>query len=273
MPQNPNDPWPPAPLPPVTSARLYNACQGGKDAYESDHDTAARITALGLDPQLIAAQNRRFHNRTVRHCTRELGISQVLDIGCGLPAQTGPDTHDIVENAHPDTSRVLYIDHDPVVVAHARALLRGNRPDATTATRADLRHPDQILRTARDHLDLTRPVLLLLTAVLDCLPHEDGPHGLVRTLVSALPPGSAIVISHVTDDFAPETMRRAEALLADQALQTRTRPYDDITSFFDGLTLVEPGLVPVHQWHQPDPDMTTIPADRIHTYGGIGLTP
>ncbi|MGW4034546.1 SAM-dependent methyltransferase [Streptomyces sp. NPDC004838] len=257
----------------MTSARLYNACQGTKDAYYSDLGIAARMADLGLDPRLMAHENRNFHNRVTHFAATELGISQVLDVGCGMPAESGPDTHDIIEDEHPDTSRVVYVDNDPVVVAHATALMRGNRPDATTATRADLRHPDQILRTARDHLNLAQPIALLLIAVLDCIPDKDDPHGLVRTLVSALPPGSAVVISHLTDDFAPETMRRAEALLADQAVQARTRPYDDIASFFDGLTLLEPGMVPVHQWHQPDPDMTTIPADRIHTYGGIGLTP
>jgi SAM-dependent methyltransferase len=275
MNQNPNDPWLPTALPPTSSARLYSAYQGGpaaRDAYAADLDIAAQITALGLDTHLIATQNRAFHNRAVRHCTRELGIHQALDIGCGMPAQPRPDTHDIIQAAHPDTSRVLYIDNDPVVVAHARALMRGNQPHATAAAHADLRNPDQILSAAREHLDLTRPVMLLLIAVLHYIPDNNHPHDLVHTLTNALPPGSALVLSHMTDDFAPNTMRRAETLLAGQTVLVRTRPRDDIASFFDGLTLLKPGVVPVHQWHQPAPDTAAIPAEHVHNYGGIGLT-
>jgi SAM-dependent methyltransferase len=275
MNQNPNDPWLPMALPPTSSARLYSAYQGGpaaRDAYASDLDLATQIAGLGLDTHLIATQNRAFHNRAVRYCARELGIRQALDIGCGMPAQPRPDTHDIVEDTHPGTSRVLYIDNDPVVVAHARALMRGDRLHATAAAHADLRNPDQILHTAREYLDLTRPVMLLLIAVLHYIPDDDHPQHLVRTLTDALPPGSALVLSHVTDDFAPDTMRQAEELLAGQSVLARTRPRARIEEFFDGLTMLGPGVMSVHQWHQPHPDTAAIPAERIHNYGGIALT-
>jgi SAM-dependent methyltransferase len=275
MTQYPNDPWLPTALPPTSPARLYSAYQGGpaaRDAYAADLDIATQIADLGLDTRLIATQNRAFHNRAVRHCARELGIRQALDIGCGMPAQPRPDTHDIIDNTHPGTSRVLYIDNDPVVVAHARALMRGNRPHATAAAHADLRNPDQILHTAREYLDLTRPVMLLLVAVLHYIPDNDRPHDLVHTLTDALPPGSALVLSHVTDDYAPNTMRRTETLLAGQTVHAQARPRARIKEFFGGLTMLDPGLVSVHQWHQPAPDTATIPAEHVHNYGGIALT-
>jgi SAM-dependent methyltransferase len=257
--------------PPGSSARLYDAYQDGKDAYESDRETAARIAGLGLDPKLIATQNRAFHNRATHHAARDLGIHQILDVGCGMPAKTGPNTHQILEEIHPDTYRVLYVDHDPIVRAHAQALMRGSRRGSTSVVEADLRTPDLVLDAAREHLDLAHPVCLLLVAVVHFLGDDDQPHDLVRTLTDALPPGSALVLSHVTDDFAPDVMRQAEALLADVAVPARTRPYDDIHRFFDGLTLTDPGLVPVHQWHQDDPDIANIPTEEIHNYGGIGV--
>ncbi|MFI6286142.1 SAM-dependent methyltransferase [Streptomyces sp. NPDC051018] len=266
------------PRPPIprregsSAARLYAAYQGGKDAYQADLDIAARISALGLDPEAIAVHNRAFHNRAVRHAAGELGIHQFLDIGCGYPAESGPNTHDIVETVHPDTSRVLYVDNDPLVRAHADALLHSDGDGFTAVTEADLRDPDTILAAGRHHLDFTQPVCVLLVAVVHFLPDADDPHTAVHTLTRALPPGSCMILSHVTDDFAPEIMRQAEELLAGQKIVARTRPRARIKAFFDGLDLTQPGLVPVHQWHQPDPDITAIPAERIHTYGGIGLT-
>ncbi|MFI6287651.1 SAM-dependent methyltransferase [Streptomyces sp. NPDC051018] len=273
-PAAPDDPTPPPKG--VSTARLYSAYQGGpaaRDAYQSDLDIAAQMAGLGLDPQLMARENRAFHNRVTRYAAKELRIRQALDVGCGNPAQFGPNTHDILEGIQPDTYRVLYVDHDPVVVAHAAALMRGDRPDATAAAQADLRNPDLILRTAREHLDFTRPVMLLLIAVLHFIPDEDDPYSLVQTLIDGLPPGSAVAVSHTTDDFAPETMRRAETLLAGQAIRARTRHHDAIASFLDGLALVPPGITPVHQWRQPDPDTKQIPPTEIHGYGALALKP
>ncbi|MFF0448079.1 SAM-dependent methyltransferase [Streptomyces sp. NPDC004609] len=264
----------------VSTARLYSAAQGGpaaRDAYQADLDIASQLADLGLDPQVMARENRGFHNRVTHYAACELGIRQVLDAGCGNPAQAGPDTHDILQEIHPDY-RVLYADNDPVVVARAAALMVDNRrPTATAAAQADLRDPDQTLRTAHDQLDFDHPVLLLLIAVLHFIPDTDDPHGLVRTLTDGLPPGSAVAISHVTDDFAPETMRRAEALLAGRALQARTRPHHAIAQFFDGLTLIRPGVVPVHHWRQPAPapaldtDTEQIPPAKVHLYGGLAF--
>ncbi|MCM2388793.1 SAM-dependent methyltransferase [Streptomyces albipurpureus] len=257
-----------------STARLYHAYQHGEDskaAYASDRDVARRIRGLGLDPQLMATQNRAFLIRAVAHTARDLNINQFLDIGCGLPGDPGPNVHTIVETIHSD-SRILYMDHDPLVRAHADALLHG-KTSTTTVVEADLRDPDLILTQARHFLDFTRPIALLLSAIVHFIRDEEQPHALVARLVDALPAGSAMVLSHVTDDFAPLVMRRAEALLAGERVQARTRGREDIARLFAGLSLVEPGLVPVHQWQQPDAETAAIAPSEVHGYGGIGIKP
>ncbi|MFI1013038.1 SAM-dependent methyltransferase [Streptomyces sp. NPDC020965] len=254
-----------------STARLYDAYQGGKSAYENDRDIARRIHRLGLKPKLIATQNRAFLIRAVDHTARAFGIDQFLDVGCGLPADSGPNVHTVVESVHPD-SRILYVDHDPLVLAHGDALLR-SQTGTTAMVTADLRNPDIILTEAQRLLDFNRPIALLLTAVVHFIRDEERPHILVERLVNALPPGSAVVLSHVTDDFAPLVMRQAEALLAGEAVQARTRGRAVIERFLSGLTLVEPGLVPVHQWHQPDTEIAAIPPSEVHGYGAVGLKP
>ncbi|MCM2392027.1 SAM-dependent methyltransferase [Streptomyces albipurpureus] len=263
---------PPAGTPTPSTAGLYDAYQHGEDAkaaYTADRDVARRIRGLGLDPQLIATQNRAFVIRAVDHAARNLNINQFLDVGCGFPADPGPNVHTIVENIHSD-SRILYVDHDPIVRAHADALLHSHT-GTTTVVQADLRDPDAILSEAQRFLDFTRPIGLLLAAVVHFLQDEEQPHTLVARLVDALPPGSTMVLSHATDDFAPLVMRRAEALLAGERVQARTRSRTEIARLFTGLSLVEPGLVPVHQWHQPDAETAAITPSEVHGYGATGI--
>ncbi|MFI1886043.1 SAM-dependent methyltransferase [Streptomyces jumonjinensis] len=262
---------PPAGTVGPSTARLYNAYQDGKAAYETDRDIARRLYGLGLDPKLIATQNRQFLIRAVDYAARDLGIDQFLDVGCGLPADSGPNVHTVVESVHPH-SRILYVDHDPLVLVHADALLRG-QTGTTAVVKADLRDPDTILAEARQVLDFTRPIALLLAAVVHFVRDEEQPHALLARLVDALPPGSAVILSHVTDDFSPLVMRQAEALLADEAVQARTRGRTEIEQFLNGLTLVKPGLVPVHQWRQPDTGAASIPPSQVHGYGALGIKP
>ncbi|MEU0990655.1 SAM-dependent methyltransferase [Streptomyces sp. NPDC005953] len=264
-------PPPPAGIAGPSTARQYNAHQDGKSAYEEDRAVARRLRDLGLDTKLMADQNRAFVLRAVDHTARDLGIDQVLDIGCGLPADSGPNVHTLVEEVHPD-ARIVYVDHDPLVRLHADALLHGHTA-TTTFVEADLRDPDAILDAAHQALDFSRPIGLLLGAVAHFIRDEEQPHALVSQLVDALPPGSALVLSHATDDYAPQVIRRAEALLADVGVQSRARSRTTIEQFFTGLHLVEPGLVPVHQWRQPDAEIAAVPPSEVHEYGAVAIKP
>ncbi|MGW6454315.1 SAM-dependent methyltransferase [Streptomyces sp. NPDC055078] len=275
----PDHPDVPLPGRQASTARLYGAYQGGgeeKHAYPVDVSLAEAVKGLGLDTQLIARQNRLFHNRAVQ-AVAELGIDQVLDIGAGLPAQTGTNTHEIMQKAIP-TARVVYADNEPFVLRHAEALLHSGPDGATACVQADLRRPDIILAEARRTLDFDRPVAVLLIALLHFLPDDDAPYDLVEQLVTALAPGSVLVLSHVTDDYNPTVVRRAEALLGEGGIRSQARSRDAILRFFTGVGLLPPGLVPVHQWRPADPDpgaspAQDIPASDIHNYGGIGLKP
>ncbi|MCM2392727.1 SAM-dependent methyltransferase [Streptomyces albipurpureus] len=268
-------PSPPGGLSAASTARLYAAYQGGREeraAYAQDLEMAAKMESLGLKPRVIAGENRAFHTRAVDHATRKLGIRQVLDVGCGMPAESGPNTHDIVE-AHHRAARTVYVDHDPIVRAHAQALLRSTNLGLTTVVEEDLRRPDRVIDAARQHLDFHEPIAVVLTAVLHFLTDVEEPHAIVTRLVDALPSGSALVISHVTSDFDPAVMRKAEALLASARVPARTRNDAQIARFFTGLTMVDPGLVPVNQWHpEPGHERAGIDPAAVHNYGGIGIT-
>ncbi|MEW1550488.1 SAM-dependent methyltransferase [Streptomyces tsukubensis] len=256
-------------------ARFYAACQGGAEAtnaYEPDRLAAHRIREAGLDPVSITRAHRAFQQRAVI-AAAQAGVSQFLDVGCGLPPVTGPTTQARAETIHPRTARTLYLDADPVVVRHAQALMRSTRTGAADAARADLRDPQAVLGLAGEHLDLRRPVCLLLTGVLHYLPDSDQPHALVRALVDGLPAGSAVAVSHLTDAYDPRMMRQTEDVLHEAGLMIRARPAAGIVRFFSGLALTSPGVVPVPHWHaRPEPDAAW-PRPRVHTLGGLGRKP
>ena len=232
-------------------ARIYDYWLGGKDNFAADREAAE--LALQAYPELAQAvkSNRAFLGRAVRYLAQQ-GVRQFLDIGTGLPAVG--NTHEIAQEEARD-SRIVYVDNDPVVLLHAQALLKSTPEGACDYIQADLRDSATILTRAARTIDLREPVALMLLAVLQFIPDSDDPYGLVSSLVAALPSGSYLVISHPTDDFNPnkgESMkvynqRSAEqAVLRDQAATAR---------FFDGLELLEPGVVPVAQW-RPDSDLT-----------------
>jgi SAM-dependent methyltransferase len=246
-------------------ARVYDALLGGKDNYAADRAVAARLAAA--KPALLAnvRANRAFLGRVVRYLAGEAGIRQFLDIGTGLPALE--NTHEVAQRAAPD-ARVVYVDNDPVVLAHARALLVGSTPGATAYLHADLRNPGTILAEATQTLDLSQPVAVLLLGVLYMVPDADQPYAVVARLMEAAAPGSYLAISHpasdVDADSAAEAARRYDAMLP--TTQTnRTR--DQVTRFFDGLQLQQPGVVQLNKW-RPDPG--DIGADiEISSWGGL----
>jgi trans-aconitate methyltransferase len=221
--------------------------------------------------RFAARANRAFLGRAVRYLAAEAGIRQFLDIGCGIPA--AGNTHEIAQAAAPH-SRVVYVDHDPIVLAHAQALMTTDPAGATTFIQADLRESAQILADPRLRrtLDLGQPVALMLVAVVHFFPREEDPQGIVATLLDALPSGSYLALSHLTADFLdPEQVAAGQAAGQRSGVTYAPRTQAEVTAFFTGLDLVEPGVVPLVTWR---PDGET-PADPLaaHSYAALGRKP
>lgn len=231
------------------SGRVYDWLLAGKDNFAADRALGQELTEALPTARSSAIENRRFLNRAVRHLVEEHGIRQILDIGTGIPAR--PHPHEVAQAIAPET-RVLYIDNDPIVLAHGRALMISSEQGRSDYIAGDLRWPKSILRDAALTLDLTQPVALLVVGVLMLLTDEEDPWACVRELMDALPSGSYLVITHVASDFDSQAM--ADAVAAAQRVQMSVAPRDrdEVARFFTGLELIEPGLVPVTQWHPED---------------------
>ena len=234
-------------------ARVYDYWLGGKDNFAADREAAE--LALQAYPQLAEAvqSNRAFLARAVRYLTLQ-GIRQFLDIGTGIPAAS--NTHQVAQREAAD-SRIVYVDNDPIVLLHARALLKSTPQGACDYIQADLRNPGEILAVAARTLDFGKPVALMLLAILQFISGDEDPYALVSQLVAALPPGSYLVVSHPTDDFNPnrqgESIQRYNERVAEQAT---LRGHDETARFFAGLNIVAPGVVAVAEW-RPDSDLET----------------
>ena len=219
-------------------ARMYDYYLGGKDNWAADREAADKILAIVPEVRDMARANRAFLHRAVRHLARGKGINQFLDIGTGIP--TSPNVHETAAKHAPD-ARVAYADNDPVIHAHANALLTGT--GTTKIILADLRDAEKIIAATRDLLDFTKPVGLLLVAILHFIPDSDDPRGIVAYLRDALPPGSYLVLSHGTTDFHPaEVISEAVASYDGAAAPLVLRSRADISRFLDGFTPVAPGL-------------------------------
>jgi O-methyltransferase involved in polyketide biosynthesis len=249
-------------------ARVYDYWLGGKDNFAADREAAERVLAATPGLRFRVRANRAFLARSVRFLAAERGIRQFLDIGTGIP--TANNTHQVAQAAAAD-SRVVYVDNDPIVLAHARALLTSTPEGATAYLEADLREPDFILATAARTLDYSQPVALMLLGVLHLVPDDEHPYEIVARLMAGLAPGSYLVISHPASDINPgqaEAQRRYnERVATPQTL----RSYAEVARFFEGLELVPPGLVYVHTW-RPDPGDET-PADTASAHGGVARKP
>jgi SAM-dependent methyltransferase len=252
------------------SARVYDYLLGGKDNFPADRALGDKIIELVPTIRTQVRAQRAFLRRTVHYLTAEAGIRQFLDIGTGIP--TAGNVHDVAQAIAPE-SRVVYVDNDPVVLAHSRALLQRSPEGQLAFILADLRDPEAILADpilART-LDLTRPVGLVLIGITHHLRDNDDPRRIVATLVDALAPGSYLVLSQVTLDFDPETMRTVAAVVEQDAVPYVVRSYADTEPFFAGLELVEPGLVPIAAW-RPDPGPRQDPRS-VSAYGGVARKP
>ncbi|SHN47536.1 SAM-dependent methyltransferase [Cryptosporangium aurantiacum] len=252
-------------------ARRYDYWLGGKDNFAADRESADAIARLAPLVPKWARENRWFMRRAVAYLAREAGIRQFLDIGTGIP--TSPNLHEVAQAIAPE-SRVVYVDNDPIVLTHARALLTSGPHGRTAYLDADLAEPEDILGSdeVTTTLDLSRPVALSLIAVLHFFKDAQDPHGIVRRLVSALPSGSYLAISHNTWDYLPEPRRAAlESAVKDEG-QCRDRA--QFTRFFDGLELVDPGVVVLSEWRRDDSADLPLPEPwEISAYGAVARIP
>ncbi|MER0241280.1 SAM-dependent methyltransferase [Streptomyces sp. HSW2009] len=250
------------------SARMYDYFLGGKDNFQPDWEAAERVLQVLPTARTIARTNRAFLHRAVEYLTRTAGITQFLDIGTGIP--TEPNLHQVAQGALPE-ARVVYVDNDPLVLAHARALLRSSEQGRTSYLQADLCDPAAIIgsREVRETFDPARPVALTLISVLHFLPPEHDPYAIVEELLAALPAGSYLALSYATTDFAPAEMARAAEVYHQSGVALRQGTKADALRFFDGLELVEPGVAPIHRW-RPDPGAGSQLTDAdISMYGGV----
>ena len=232
-------------------ARVYDYVLGGKDNYAADRKAAEAMLKIWPELAFSMRANRAFLGRAVRYLAAEAGVRQFLDIGTGIP--TGGNTHQVAQ-AIASESRVVYVDYDPVVLAHARALLTSNQAGATDYIHADLRDPEAILAQARQLLDFTKPVALTLLAILHAIPDSDDPHAIVARLMERLPSGSYLALSLLGREFlAPEKLKEVEDTSSRMIQgQFAWRSRDQVERFFDGMDLVAPGLVRVEDW-RPEP--------------------
>lgn len=249
-------------------ARVYDWFLGGKDNYPVDEELGRQMEA---GAPRAARANRWFMHRTTRLLAREAGIRQFLDIGSGIP--TEPNLHQIAQSTAPD-ARVVYVDNDPIVLAHAAALLHGTPEGATEYLQADARDPRAILEQAAQVLDFDRPVALSLIALLHFIADEDGAYDVVETLVDALAPGSCLVLSAMTADFEPEEVRQGIAAYAAGGVTLVARSQAEVGGFFKGLDLVEPGIVSVADW-RPElaEDESPLGPGPVSLYGAVGRKP
>jgi S-adenosyl methyltransferase len=250
-------------------ARMWNYWLGGKDNFAADRDAAERVLEVMPSMPMIARAARLFLIDVVGQLAAGHGVRQFLDIGTGLP--TADNTHDVAQRAAPE-SRIVYVDYDPVVLSHARALLTSSPEGRTDYLQADLRDTETILKDASRTLDLSRPVAVLLVAVLHFIPDADDPYAIVARLMDAVPSGSYLVMAHAASDIAPEAaaeMARRYNKMSSAPITLRNR--EQVARFFDGLDLLPPGLVPISQWGLAGHIDATV--GGLAGYCGIGRKP
>jgi hypothetical protein len=228
------------------SARVYDYLLGGKDNFEADRIVAkAAIEAFPATAESARA-NRVFLSRAVRYLVADAGLRQFLDLGSGLPA--ADNVHEVAQAIAPQ-SRVVYVDNDPIVHAHARALLASGPAGATAYLHADLRDPESILKQAAKTLDFGQPVAVLLLGILHFIPDSDDPAGIITRLADALSSGSYLVISQLASDIDPAMTAGIRAMKEQgRDLGFVLRDKAQVTAFFDGLELIDPGVVPIARW-------------------------
>jgi SAM-dependent methyltransferase len=252
---------------------MYDYYLGGKDHFAIDRETAERGLRAWPTARTAARENRKFLARTVRYLAAEAGIRQFLDIGTGLPSAN--NTHEVAQQIAP-ASRVVYADNDPLVLAHARALLSSAPQGRTAYIQSDLREPEKILASpvVGEVLDLSRPVALILVAILHFIADADDPGAILATLLAALAPGSYLVVTHLSPEDDPAGVHGLERTYREGGMTLQARTADELAHLaFPGLQLVPPGVVLVSEWRPDDDDgPRPRPAD-VGVYGGVARKP
>jgi hypothetical protein len=239
-------------------ARVYNYWLGGKDNFAADRAAAQQAMAAFPDIVHSARANRAFLRRAVTYLAGMAGIRQFLDIGTGIPSAN--NTHEVAQSVAADC-RIVYVDNDPVVLAHARALLTSTPEGATDYIDADLRNADQILAKAAETLDLSEPVAVMLMAILQHLGDDHDPYGVVARLMAAVPSGSYLALSHPAKDIhAAEMAEMANRLNQTMAEKVTFRSQSEVAPFFTGLELMEPGMTNVPDWRPETVEEANSPA-------------
>jgi O-methyltransferase involved in polyketide biosynthesis len=252
------------------NARVWNYWLGGKDNFEADRRVGDHVRTMFPVISDVARADRRFLARVVRHLAGEVGIRQFLDLGTGLP--TADNTHEIAQAVAPDC-RIVYVDNDPMVLVHARALLTGHPEGVTEYVDADVHHPAAILAAASGLLDFDRPVAVMMLGILNFVLDTDEAVRIVRTLMAAVPPGSHLVLTHPTVELGGEVNVEAMRFWNDNATPPiRARTGAEISRFLDGLDPLEPGLVSCSRWRaEPGPDGVLPPV--VPQYGVVARKP
>jgi hypothetical protein len=253
-------------------ARRYNYWLGGKDHFAADRASGDELQRLFPKVRLGALANRALLQRATRFLAAEAGVRQFLDIGTGLP--TADNTHEVAQAVAPE-SRIVYVDNDPLVMVHARALLTSTPEGRTAYLEADLNQPETILADPVLHetLDLSQPVGLMLIAVLHFVHGHGAARPIVQRLLDALPPGSYLVATHATQDFGtPEQQALYQQILEEGKTDVWTRPKDEFAALFDGLELVPPGVVPASEW-RPEPGTEIPERSDINVWAAVGRKP
>ncbi len=253
-------------------ARMYDYGLGGKNHFAVDREAAEKVLASWPTARTAARENRAFLGRAVRYLAAEAGIRQFLDVGTGLP--TTGNVHEVAQGVAP-SSRVVYADNDPLVLAHARALLTSSPDGRTAYIQADLREPSAIVShpVTREVLDFSQPVALMLVAILHFVPDEDKPAEIIATLLDALPPGSYLAASHSTAEHNPAEMTGMQRAYRQSGIPAQVRDSDEFARLaFTGLELVPPGVVLVSEW-RPEGAGPRPTAAEVGVYGGVARKP
>ncbi len=254
------------------AARVYDYYLGGKDNFAADREMAQKAQVSWPAIRTSARENRAFLGRAVQYLAGEAGIRQFLDIGTGLPSAN--NVHEVAQSTAP-SSRVVYVDNDPLVLTHARALLTSGPEGRTAYIHADLRQPEEILAhpVTRDVLDFTQPIALMLVGILHLVPDGDNPRDVMTTLLDALPPGSYLTASHGTAEYSPAETAGAVRAFREAGVPFQPRDSDTFARLaFTGLDLVPPGVVLTSEWRPRGDGPRPMPAE-VNTNGGVARKP
>lgn len=254
------------------SARMYDYYLGGKTNYAVDREAAQAVIRLFPAVETGARVNRAFMHRAMRYLARQ-GVRQFIDVGTGIP--TSPNLHEVVQSVAPEC-RIAYVDNDPIVLVYADELLDGTSEGKTCYVQADATRPADVLAAveAEDVIDFERPVALSLHALLHFVPDDQDPYGVVGRFLDRLPAGSYLSVSHCTGDFEPQAWQAIVDTYMKRGTPAQVRTRAEVLRFFDGLELVDPGLVVAHRWHpEPDGGPGQLRDEHVSLYAGVARKP